>query len=191
MSDAIWIALIVFGFLLIIFFSLLFFLPKTVERLLGRVQAFDANAEGLSIKFFEEQAHKVAELRGGETPKAPSGSDWKEVSVLWVDDVPENNFHEATMFEALGADVRFARDNAAALAAAQEKPPTLMISDIHRHGETETGLDLPAKFNEANQLLPTLIYYTGYRTEEKTANGHAVTTYPAELFSEVARSLEV
>lgn len=161
-----------------------------MERLLERVQAFDASAEGLSIKFFEEQAQKVAALRGGEAPKAPAGPDWKEVSILWIDDVPENNFHEATMFEALGADVRFARDNASALAAVQDEPPTLMISDIHRHGDTETGLDLPAKFKETNELLPPLIYYTGDRTKEKTAEGHAVTIYPAELFSEVVKLLE-
>ncbi|MEO0438647.1 MAG: hypothetical protein AAF098_17245 [Pseudomonadota bacterium] len=190
MSDTVWIALIVAGSILIIFFSLLIFFPKSLERLLGRVHSVDANAEGLSITFFKEQAQKAAERKGGNAPEAPLGLYLKGVSVLWVDDVPENNFHEAAMFEALGADVRFSRDNASALVSAQKLTPSLIVSDIHRHGELESGLDLPSIFSEADQELPPVVYYTGSKADETASNGHPITIHPGELFSEAFRLLE-
>lgn len=189
MSDVVWIALIIAGFGLIIYFSLLFVLPDALKQLVGRVSRINANTEGVSINFFEAQAQKVVELRGGETPSAPMGTNWKNVSILWVDDFPENNFLEASMFEALGADVRFARNNSAALAAAQGRAPTLIISDINRLNDMETGLDIPADFSKASQPLPPLVYYTGHRTKETTPDGYPVAIYPAELFSQVVSAL--
>lgn len=157
---------------------------------MGRVEAFDAGSDGISIKFFKEQAEKAATLRGGEAPEAPTGINWSGKSILWVDDIPENNFHEATMFEALGADVRFARNNRDAVQAARERAPTLIVSDISRDGEAETGLDLPSVFQSNGLRLPPLVYYTGSKDSDRTPSGHPVTVVPSELFSAVIRALE-
>lgn len=189
MSDTVWIALIVAGSIVLIFFALLIFLPRSVDGLSRRVQKFDANSKGISINFFQEQAEKVKELKGGDLPKLPTEVDWSEVNILWVDDFPENNFHEASMFEALGAAVRFVRSNIAAVEALQEWPVSIIISDINRHGQVETGLQLPNKIREASKLVPPFIYYVGERTGQTTPSGATVTVYPVELFSEVNKIL--
>lgn len=186
MSDAVLITLIMAGLIFIVFLFLLFLRPEVLDNLSEIV----AGPDGISIKFFKSQGKKVAELRGGEVPSRPAGADLKGKAILWVDDNPENNFHEASMFEALGADVTFVRSNEAAVYADSAKRATLIISDIRRNGASETGLDLPLEFEKRGRSLPPLVYYTGTRTEPLTPGGYPVTIEPAELFFNAVRLLQ-
>lgn len=185
MSDTVWIVLIVFSFLLVIVLRF----PEETKKLFSRIKKLDAGKNGLSVTFFEDQAAKAAERHGGTAPKAPNGRVLENCSILWVDDIPENNFHEAAMFEALGADVQFARTNQAAVAIASNSRPTLVLSDIGRESESESGLELPSAF-EASGIAPSkLIYYTGSKTADTTPQGHLVTTIPSELFNAVIKAI--
>lgn len=102
--------------------------------------------------------------------------------------VPKKNRHEFAMFEALGADVRFARDNQSAVRMARESPPDLLISDIGREGSKE-GLELFDAFRTRNLRLPPLIYYIENRRDSVTAEGHPVTIIPSELLSASVKAL--
>lgn len=190
MSDALSIVLSVLGFLLIVFFALLFIFPEELRKLLRRVEAVDAGTDGLSIKFFREQADKAANLKGGEAPSVPEHNTFSGTSILWVDDNPENNFHEAAMFEALGADVRFAKSNASAVEMANDMPPSLLISDIGRENSTDTGTEIPGAFADAGLSLPPMVYYVTTKTEDLTPDGQLVTTLPKELFLAAIEALE-
>jgi len=185
MSDAVFITLILAVLIFLMFSVMLFSRPQVFDNLSEVVAAPD----GISIKFFKAQGLKAAEEKGGEVPSRHAAMDLRGKTILWVDDNPENNFHEASMFEALGADVTFVRSNAAAIYANDAKKADLIISDIGRSGENETGLELPAEFQKQARSLPPLVYYVGTRTDTVTIDGYPVTTQPAELFSKAVQAL--
>lgn len=190
MSDASVIALGFLGFLLIIFVVLIRVFPEELRRLLRRVESVEASSGKVGIKFFEEQAEKAAKIKGGDAPSAPDGDPLSGASILWVDDAPEKNFHEAAMFEALGADVRFARTNEKAIELAKENPPTLVVSDIARSSAPESGLEIPGAFTEAGLSAPPLVYYVGDKTGDHTPDGHVVTALPKDMFSAAIKAIE-
>ncbi|MDE0694546.1 MAG: hypothetical protein OXH76_01770 [Boseongicola sp.] len=188
MSDAVIIALSTLVFLLVVFFALLRKYPEELRKKIGTVETAKVGAKGIEVTFFETQANKAAERRGGRPPSVPQGRPFVGKSILWVDDRPENNLHEFAMFEALGADVRFARDNKSAVRIAQESAPDLLISDIGRGGSKD-GLELSDAFRRKNLRLPPLIYYIENRRDPVTEEGHPVTIIPSELLSASAKAL--
>lgn len=190
MSDALLslLAILVFAFAVILVLVRRF--PDQIGALLGQVDKIEAGTSGFAISFASGQLRKAAKQKGLTVETVtPRAGGWKGKSILWVDNLPGNNFHEAAMFEALGADVRFAVDNAEAVAAMREKAPDLVISDIGRGPARESGLRLPDAVSTAGLPLPPLVYYTGHATAPATPAGHPVVDRPDTLYREVAALL--
>jgi len=182
---------IVIAALLLFCLILLIARPETADALLSRLKKVSVTGKGLELEFFNRQAEKAAEERGGEAPAAPAGTDLSGVTILWVDDRPDGNFTEASMFAALGAEVKFALNTREAIILARELSPALMISDISRGGDAQAGLAMPAEFEAASVALPSLIYYVGTKMADTTEDGRAVTTQPDELFQAAFAALKV
>ncbi|WP_274424877.1 hypothetical protein [Chelativorans sp. YIM 93263] len=191
MSDTVQIISYLLIFLFVVFLITLWRFPEEVRIKLRSIKSVDANSNGLSLEFFEQQFDKATSEKGGSTALSapPVASLWAGREVLWVDDNPAYNFHEAAMFEALGANVTFAVSNAEAVKELREKSASIIISDIARSGKQESGLDLPDTIRNANLKLPPLVYYTGAADAPTTPQGFPVTDVPNALYKAVAQAL--
>lgn len=97
--------------------------------------------------------------------------------VLWVDDVPENNFTERLFLHEIGVFVDSRPDTASALAALAELRHDLVITDLSRPEGSAAGLDLLSALRAGERArndataTPLLLY-----TSEATPALHAAVT---------------
>ena len=189
MSDTLSSLIAILVFALAVIGLIVWRFPERVAALIDRIEGIKAGSDGVSLSFAKAQLERAAEEKG--TPEAarisPRAAGWAGKAILWVDDRPENNFHEAAMFEALGARVRFARSNAEAAAAVRQGAPAVIVSDIDRGGAAETGFDLPDGLAAAGLAVPPLVYYTGRATAPTTPEGRPVVDRPDALYRAVAK----
>jgi AraC-like DNA-binding protein/CheY-like chemotaxis protein len=91
--------------------------------------------------------------------------------VLWVDDVPANNFEERLFLHEIGVFTDCHLDNASALLALATRQHALVISDLNRPPGQPDGWDLLANLRAAGDETPVL-FYTGALDEplEKRVN---------------------
>jgi len=111
--------------------------------------------------------------------------------ILWVDDVPSNNFQEADLLRKMGASTSWATSNDDALQFLKGTKPDVVISDIARGNDIEAGLKLPVLIQEHFPSL-SLIFYTGYvdRRLGTPPYAFAITNHPDELLNYVMDVLE-
>lgn len=190
MSDFVQIIVYLLVFAFLVFCLLVWRFPKEVGANLKNIKSFRASKGGVTIEFYR-QLEKAVNEKGGSTDlgAAPITSLWAGREILWVDDNPANNFHEAAMFEALGANIVFAKSNSAAIDIISKLSPALIISDIAREGIDESGLELPDVIRSAKLALPPIVYYVGDAEEGTTPHGFPVTDLPDALYKAVARAL--
>lgn len=112
--------------------------------------------------------------------------------ILWVDDRPENNNSETSMFGKLGADIDTARDSAQALALLAASGYDLILSDMDRHGDPRAGLDLLADYRRRDGEKSPLIFYLGTLDPAKgtPAGAFGITNRPDELLHLVIDALD-
>lgn len=118
----------------------------------------------------------------------------KRSRILWVDDIPENNFAERESFESLGIDVVSATSTEQALDILKTKRFDLVISDMGRPPDARAGYTLLSKMNELKISIPFLIYAAGgsipeHRIEALSRGAKGSTNRATELFEMVLRAL--
>ncbi len=116
-------------------------------------------------------------------------------NVLWVNDFPNEIDPLVKLFEAYGIRVWLALDNANAVALARRVPVDLVVSDIYRNSQTETGntgLELPNQLEAKRLNLPVVYFVATYdpETQRIPAGARAETTDLPELIHLVCDYLE-
>lgn len=109
--------------------------------------------------------------------------------VVWVDDNPEWNLSERQILRALGIEVIPVLTNDEAVAMANNRQLSLVISDID-HGEAESGDKLPGRFAALGIDVPT-VFYIGAVDPERGAppGGVSIQDDPALLVRDVLNLL--
>jgi CheY-like chemotaxis protein len=115
----------------------------------------------------------------------------QSVTVIWVDDHPENNRSERRTLESLGATVIPALDNGEAVTLATEHVPSLVVSDVARDSGEETRLDLPQRLQDDGISVP-VIFYVGFVDDDQPLpkGSSAIADDPADLLRLVLATLD-
>jgi CheY-like chemotaxis protein len=85
--------------------------------------------------------------------------------VLWVDDHPSGNRHEATAMEAVGIDVELSPSTEDALERVQRTNYDVIVSDMERIEHPQAGYDLLQKLRAAGVHTPFVVYARSGRPE--------------------------
>lgn len=116
-----------------------------------------------------------------------AASALKGMSILWVDDHPENNFYLRRILGDLGVQISVALNNAEALDAIKRKDFDLIVSDFNRDAPLkETGAEFVLKVTVMAYDAPA-IFYTS-RPDSVPANVPHIeaTNDPSVLLATVA-----
>jgi CheY-like chemotaxis protein len=189
--EAVWVALVVFGFLLIVFLVLAFRFPDELKALLRRTKSVSITGKGLVLELVEQAVEEKEHRK--PTPdevrpvleRIPSRS-----RVLWVDDAPFNNRLEIQALRALDVDVDTTTSNDEAVSYATADGYDLVLSDISRAPpqESDAGLALPELLRAAGLEVP-IAYYVGHAESAQTPDGHPVFDRPTDLLRFIAETL--
>lgn len=85
--------------------------------------------------------------------------------LLWVDDHPSTNLHEATALEAVGIDVELSPSTEDALERVQRNRYDVIVSDMERLQQPQAGYDLLQKLRSAGVHTPFIVYARTGRPE--------------------------
>lgn len=172
------------GFLL---WVLLWIGRKRVVELLSRVQKF--NLAGVEIEFrntleqaveSRQQTVPAVDLGHASRRLARSVELMRDARILWVDDEPENNRPEVSLFQDAGARVDIATTSEAALGALRRKSYDVIISDIARGDEADAGLILAGQL-ASDARSPPLIFYVDNVQKPVPPAAFGITRRPDEL----------
>ena len=142
-----------------------------IRALIPRISQFEAF--GVKVELSELKSAFEKQLTSEETPKISIKPDeieavlaraikvqsvFEGATILWVDDRPENNLPFRQLLRELGAGVEPARSNKEALKLASIDSFDLIVSDIKREEEIDTGID-GLKLLRSNGVKSPLIFY--------------------------------
>ncbi|MBL8660283.1 MAG: response regulator [Rhodospirillales bacterium] len=82
----------------------------------------------------------------------------QKAKILWVDDVPENNFNEIKMLHQLRADVETAHGTDEALERLAKQPFDIILSDLKRGDDAGAGLAMLNRLKDSRPALPVIFY---------------------------------
>ncbi|GAA2874113.1 response regulator [Pseudonocardia halophobica] len=85
--------------------------------------------------------------------------------LLWVDDHPSGNRHEATALEAVGIDVELSPSTEDALERTQRNRYDVIVSDMERLQHPQAGYDLLQKLRSSGVHTPFIVYAPTGRPE--------------------------
>ncbi|MEU7811051.1 response regulator [Pseudonocardia sp. NPDC049154] len=85
--------------------------------------------------------------------------------LLWVDDHPSTNRHEATAMEAVGIDVELSPSTEDALERIQRNRYDVIVSDMERLQQPQAGYDLLQKLRSTGVHTPFIVYARTGRPE--------------------------
>lgn len=116
---------------------------------------------------------------------------FREVRVLWIDDVPDSLRNERKMLQRLQMDIDLAPSSAAAEKMLQENDYDLILSDMARHGDNTAGLQFLEKYAQRPKRVP-FIFYVGTLDPTKGVPPYAfgITNRPDELLHLILDALE-
>jgi CheY-like chemotaxis protein len=189
--EAVWVALVVFGFLLIVFLVLAFRFPDELKELLRRTKSVSITPKGLVLELVEKAVEEKEHRKPAPNEVRPVLERIPPQSrVLWVDDAPSNNRLEIQALRALDVDVDTATSNDEAVLYATADGYDLVLSDIGRAPpqESNAGLALPALLHAAGLEVP-IAYYVGHAESPQTPDGHPVFDRPTDLLEFIAETL--
>jgi CheY-like chemotaxis protein len=139
-----------------------------------------------------QTADSIASLTDGDvSPRAPSS----KISILWVDDYPQNNAFLIERFGNDGIEVVLANSTREGLESFNVNRPNLVITDLGRREDGKSypfaGLDLIRKIRAMDPAVPIAVFagQRGIENRDKlTAAGAGIVTQsPLELQSYVAK----
>jgi CheY-like chemotaxis protein len=160
--------------------------PRLVE-LLTRVQKLSVAGVEVELRQTLQQA---ANAKGEELPSASldlaarrlaaSTSLLKGARLLWIDDQPDNNRFEHTLFEEAGAKIHEAVSDQEAEGRLKRAKYDLILSDISRGGDGAAGTKFLAKLVADGQKAP-VIFYVGSVSGPAPNGAFGITDSPDEL----------
>lgn len=116
----------------------------------------------------------------------------KGLTILWVDDYPENNRSERAEFEASGFHITLSRSTRDALERLRKSTFDLIISDMGRGRQTRAGLDLLEELRRSGDATPYVIYASrralNFREEAIHKGALDIITTPQELYALVQQA---
>ena len=170
--------------------------------------------EQLRRQVADLQTHMATELaeRGEPAPSGPPASPGApagaaagpvagqdRVTILWVDDAPDDNALELAKLRDDGLEVLLARSTAEAMdVLSLRRGVRAIVTDLGRSEDGEfrshAGLALLRQLREAEQDQPVLVYTSARRVDldrqdALDAGATAVTASPTELFAALRRLL--
>lgn len=123
-------------------------------------------------------------VRGTAAPAA--ARRLSEASVLWVDDVPNNNLYERAAMEALGIRFTITTSTADALAIIRASRYDAIVSDMARPPDPQAGYTLLEQLRSENITIPFIIYAGSnlpeHRALARVRGAIGSTNNPKELF---------
>lgn len=90
----------------------------------------------------------------------------QNTKILWVDDVPDNNFNEIKMLHQLRMDVETAKSTDEAVARLAKQKYDIVLSDLSRDGDATAGLQMLDVLRAAYPGLPVVFYVGDYQAEK-------------------------
>ncbi len=176
-------------------------------KIAGQELTVQSTAEQFSAQIADLQ-NQVIELRklvaASDAPMVPADATFAQhqpipsISMLWVDDNPENNAWEVDQLQRRGIEVVIAKSTEEGLYIAENRPGIrVIVSDMGRveggKSNSNAGIDLLKQLRGRGSVQPFLIYTTGHRAKQhaadiKAAGGDGATASPVELVEWVARN---
>ncbi|MBI3983762.1 response regulator [Candidatus Microgenomates bacterium] len=114
-------------------------------------------------------------------------------TILWVDDMPSNNFYERKALEALGIRFTLSPSTADALEKVRLNKYDAIISDMGRPEGDRAGYELLEELREIHDTSPFIIYSSSnlpeHKVEARRRGAFGTTNNPQELFGLVLGAL--
>jgi len=194
----------------LLWFGLVFFLVKNFYKpirydLLPKLTRF--RALGIEFSFIKNSIDAALELadknpkwkvdvpdaaRKNVLNRAKEHLDvFRNSSILWIDDNPENNLNEWRMFLQLNVKIALAKSTEQALEMLHQKKYDVVISDMARHNEEDAGTKFLNKFRKVDETIPVIFYIGTYDPKMGVPFGaFGITNRPDELLHLTLDALE-
>lgn len=115
----------------------------------------------------------------------------QRAKILWVDDVPDNNFNEIKMLHQLRTDVTTARSTDEAVALMEKQTFDIVLSDLKRGDDDLAGLTMLGRLKDSHPGLPVIFYVGEYDPARGTPPfAFGLTNRPDEMLHLVLDILE-
>ena len=116
---------------------------------------------------------------------------FRDVRILWIDDVPTNNQNEEQMFRQLNVEVEFATSSKEAFQKLKKNDYDLILSDMSRGDESDAGIKFLEDYREQKNKLPVIFYVGTVKLEKGVpAGAFGLTHRPDELLHLTLDALE-
>lgn len=117
-----------------------------------------------------------------------------EASLLWVDDIPDNNRYERKALEALGLRFTISTSTDEALEKLRMKKYDAIISDMGRPPDMQAGYTLLKATRDQGDTTPFIIYASSdlpeHKAEARRRGAFGNTNDPQELFELVLSAIQ-
>src|SRR6266567_457485 len=172
-------------------------LPPEILQAASLLQAALANAQNQvqadpHISETEKTKESAERINRLVTPRA--SQQLNRASVLWVDDIPENNTYERQALEALGIQFTVSTSTKDALEKVQREKYDVIISDMGRPGDQKAGYTLLKELKDMGNATPFIIYSASKRPQEvaeaRRIGAFGYTNDPQELLELVVNAIK-
>jgi len=113
--------------------------------------------------------------------------------ILWVDDIPENNFYERRALEPLGMQFTISKSTEDALKKIRQDNYDVIISDMGRPEGNRAGYTLLEEIQKMGINTPFIIFSGSnlpeHKAEASKKGAYGSTNNPTELFELVVSSI--
>jgi len=207
--ENIWIAvpklILSFFWFGLVFFLLIKFYKPIRNELMPKLTGF--KALGIEFSFIKNSIDAALELadkhpkwkvvvpedaRKNVLNRAKEHLDvFRNATILWIDDNPENNLNEWRMFLQLNVKIELAKSTEEALEMLHQRKYDAVISDMARSNENDAGLKVLTKFQKVDETTAVIFYIGTYDPQMgKPLGAFGITNRPDELLHLVLDALE-
>lgn len=140
----------------------------------------------------KQNARQIADVVG-QILKPKIVRKLSEASILWVDDIPSNNYYERSALETLGLSFTVSLTTEDALEKIRLRKFDVIISDMGRPGDPQAGYTLLEEVRKLGDNSPFIIYSSSNNPKNKelarSKGAFGATGDPQELFQLVLSTL--
>lgn len=161
--------------------------PARMDVLLASIQKFKVS--GIEFEF-QRSLELATEARGGKVSQehinlsakrlVQSRNLTSEAKILWIDDTPENNTFERTLFEKAGANITVVVSSEKARRCLEYFSYDIILSDIRRDSDDKAGIHFLQTLCKHQNKIP-IIFYVGKVINSVPTGAFGITDSPDEL----------